>query len=67
MTSFFTFLLCACITMRYQVQMKLKRLKDAYSKSTCCFAQRYKELSRWLLEIAICSFHIPPMVECVIL
>ena len=61
-----TLLLCISVTVRFMVQMKLKMLKEIYSKSTLCFLQRPPEFFRWIAQIAICAFHIPPGVDFLI-
>ena len=62
-TSVATLLLCIAWTIRFIVQMRLKMLKEVYSKSTFCFFQRPIEFFRWLFQIAVLAFHIPPYVD----
>ena len=53
----------ALLTVRYFVQLHLKRLRRVYSSGTVCFCQRSHEVKRWAAELIICAFHIPPFVD----
>ena len=66
-TSLATLLLLFAITIRYMIQTNLKNMRGFYSRRTAvCFCQRYPELWRWLLEMVVCAYHIPPWVDFVV-
>jgi hypothetical protein len=56
----------ALLTVRYFVQLHLKRLRRVYSSGTVCFCQRSHELKRWAAELIVCAFHIPPFVDVLV-